>query len=128
MSLLRTIALLAVGVAAGAILTWFAAPSPVADLERRIETAQQRLDHAAIQPMLLTKAQEYEAAAAFHRRLAAKYTELLRQHGSTSVYGGMSGHCVQIAENLEKAASQTRALAQGHERLSEAHPVDAGEK
>ncbi len=133
MRLVRTIGLLVVGLAVGALLVWFETPSPTADLERRIETATQRFDHAAIAPMLLTKAQEYEATAAFHRKLAAKYAQAAQravsapagQEGPAPDYPEMAAHCLAIAENLEKAASQTRALAQGHERLSKP-PVGTG--
>ena len=133
MRLVRTIGLLVVGLAVGALLVWFATPSPTADLERRIETAAQRLDHAAIPPMLLTKALEYEATAAFHRKLAAKYAAAAQravsapagQQSPTPAYPEMAAHCLAIAENLEKAASQTRALAQGHERLAKP-PVGTG--
>jgi hypothetical protein len=127
MRLIRTISLLVVGLAIGALLAWFVASVRTVGLERRLETAEQRLDHAAIQPMLVTKAQEYEAAAAFHRKLAARYAQAAQRAVSTpgspqnspSPYPEMAAHCLAIAENLEKAAGQMRALAHGHERLAE---------
>jgi uncharacterized membrane-anchored protein YhcB (DUF1043 family) len=134
MRLTRTIGLLVVGLTVGALLAWFATRSRPADLERRIEAAEQRWDHAAIQPMLEAKAQEYETAAAFHRRLAARYGQAAQlavsapgeQESSASPYSEMAAHCTGIAENLEKAASQTRALAQGHQRLAESQRVETG--
>lgn len=131
MTFLRTIGLLVIGVAVGALLAWLATAWRAVDFERRIETAEQRMDHAAIPPMLITKAQEYETAAAFHRKLAAKYAQAAQQavsapggqQSSAPPYDEMAAHCLAIAENLEKAASQTRGLARGHERLAKTLPA-----
>ena len=124
MSLMRILLLLVVGIALGAMGVWFAAPSPTADLERRIATAEKPADHEAIAPILLTKAQEYERAAAFHRELAAKYAKLpaapseAGKESPASRYADMATHCLSIAEGLKKAAGATRALATGHEWLA----------
>ncbi|MBI2963415.1 MAG: hypothetical protein HYY35_06650 [Deltaproteobacteria bacterium] len=120
---MQIVGLLLVGVVLGASLVWLATPSRTADLERRIERADRPTDHLAIAPILLTKAKEHEIAAAFHRGLATRYAQRsvpaeAGQQAAGPEYAEMAAHCLRIAEGLEKAASESRALAHGHERLA----------
>ncbi len=92
------------------------------DLAAKIATARTPADHTAIARELSTKANEYAAAAKYHRGLAAKYTDLAGPGAQYRSYDRsdlrMAEHCRKVAEDLERAANDLTELAHEHERLA----------
>ena len=119
----RIVAFACLGPVATSLVAACGVISPSRDLAAQIATARTPADHAAIARELLTKANEYAAAAKYHRGLAAKYADLAGPNAQYRSYDRsdlrMAEHCRKVAEDLERAASDLTALAREHERLAE---------
>lgn len=109
------------GVVTLALLGGCSSPLRRSDLAARIAAARTPEDHVAIATSLSEEASDYSEAASRHRQLAARYeaegaVAWHRHHDLTN--RRMAEHCRMIAERLEGAAAELRALAREHERLA----------
>lgn len=91
------------------------------DLAARIASARTPEDHVAIARSLSEEANDYSARAERHRRLAARYEAegglaWYRHHERTVLR--MADHCRMVADRLDAAATELRALAAEHEQVA----------
>lgn len=121
--LFRVLVLPCVGIVALALLGGCTALGRRSDLATRIAAARTPEDHVAIARSFSEQANEYSDAAGRHRGLAARYEAegsfaWYRHHERTALR--MADHCRMIAERLEGAATELRALAREHEQMADA--------
>ena len=108
-------------------------PRPRATSQARSRPRTPR-DHADIARAFLKKANDNEAAALYHRRVAALYQHYVEAPPDYQVYQErrrydasyleMAKHCEALADDLQRAAGEFRELARQHERLAGLPPVD----
>jgi hypothetical protein len=90
------------------------------DLEKAIAGAKTQADHEAIASHYAKEAATAKDKAAEHRRLAEIYRTL-----SVSPRGqvpSMENHCQQLAQNYERAAADSTALAEAHRQMAREAP------
>lgn len=132
---IRYASLLLVGtLAIGASIGGCSFSSTSGDLASQIEAAHTPRDHANIARAFLKKANESEAAALYHRRVAGLYRHYVESPPDYQIYKErrrydasyleMAKHCDAMGADLERAAGELRELALQHERLAGLPPVD----
>jgi hypothetical protein len=126
--------LLVGGLAVGPPLSSCSLAGRSGDLATRIAAARTPRDHATIARAFLKKANDNEAAALYHRRVAALYQHYVVSPPDYQVYQGrrrydasyleMAKHCEALADDLQRAAGEFRELARMHEQLAQLPPAD----
>lgn len=113
----RSIVLLVTGIG----LLASCSTAPPLDLRAEAAAASTATDHDALAQAFRIRADQYDADAGYHRKLAARYQESgealwYRHHDRSELR--MAEHCRATADNLTRAAAELRALADEHERLA----------
>lgn len=89
------------------------------EVKQLLEKAQTPQDHLRLAAHYEAKARKYEADAAEHAEMAKMYrarptaSELKRPMAPDT-----AAHCDYVAESLQKAAKESRALATEHEKMA----------
>lgn len=89
------------------------------EVKQLLEKAQTPQDHLRLAAHYEAKARKYEADAADHAEMAKMYrarptaSELKRPMAPDT-----AAHCDYVAESLQKAAKESRALATEHEKMA----------
>ena len=109
------------------------------DLEQRIGAARTPRDHAEIAELYLKKAEESEATALQHLRLAASYEHATEPSVGFETYQGRrkndaaylrmaAKHCRVLSEDLQRTAGEFRELARLHGQLARLSAEDTQER